>query len=265
MKGIVFDIKHCAVHDGPGLRTTVFLKGCPLNCWWCQNPESIEHYPEEIESIKKVGNRAFRETDTIGRYLSVDEVWSEVQKDLVFYEESGGGVTFSGGEPLYQIDFLQNLLMKAKSCGVHSAVDTTGFTSRINFDSILPFTDLFLYDIKHLDDALHKKYTGVSNRIILQNLESIIAHNKEVIIRFPLIPDFNDSKEYIEDFIGFLSAYQASISSVHILPYHENAEHKYKKLKMPFKMSGAKSFYDEELSVYKERFQSNGFNVKIRG
>lgn len=265
MKGIVFDIKHCAVHDGPGLRTTVFLKGCPLNCWWCHNPESINANPEEVETVKKVGSNCFSETETLGKYLTVEDVWTEVQKDLIFFEESGGGVTFSGGEPLFQVEFLQGLLMKSKSNGIHSAVDTTGFTSRINFDSILPFTDLFLYDIKHLDDNLHKKYTGVSNRIILQNLESLISHNKKVIIRFPLIPGFNDSDKYINQFIRYLSRYEGLISGLHILPYHDNAEHKYKKFSIPFKMNGAKAYSDEILLDYKEKFLSKGFDVKIRG
>lgn len=265
MRGIVFDIKHCAVHDGPGLRTTVFLKGCPLSCWWCHNPESIKTSPQEVEIIKKVGDKCFSELETVGKTMSVDQVWDEVEKDIIFYEESGGGITISGGEPLHQIEFLRELLMKSKSNNIHSAIDTTGFAPRINFDSIIPFTDLFLYDIKHLDDELHKKYTGVSNKIILQNLESLISHNKKVIVRFPLIPGFNDSDAYINQFINYLLDYKGAISDLHILPYHDNAVNKYKKFSIPFKMNGARSHTDEVLMNYKERFKSEGFEVKIRG
>ena len=264
-KGIVFDIKHCAMHDGPGLRTTVFLKGCSLHCWWCHNPECLEPHPQKIQKERKIGAKVFSETEVVGKYMSVDEVWTEIQKDTIFYEESGGGVTISGGEPLNQPDFLKELLTVAKMNGIHTAVDTSGFSSRQNFELIMPFTDLFLFDIKHVDDNQHIKYTGVSNCIIRQNFEMLLKHNKKVIVRYPLIPDINDSPECIEQLVDYLTETKEKVTEVHLLPYHDIARHKYNGLGMINKMNGTKKHTENQLNSFCEPFISKNLNVKIRG
>ena len=153
-QGIIFDIKHFAVHDGPGIRTTVFFKGCPLNCWWCHNPESQDINPEEIKITDK--NFLLKDSETLGQKVTTSEVMNEVHKDRVFYEESNGGVTFSGGEPLYQIDFLLALLKESKASGYHTALDTAGCTDSSLLLKIIDFVDLFLYDLKIIDNALCK-------------------------------------------------------------------------------------------------------------
>ena len=170
--GIIFNIKHFAVHDGPGIRTTVFFKGCPLSCRWCHNPESINPNLEEIEvpyarvsvTAKKCGK------DTVGKKVQVSEIMSEVLKDVIFYDESGGGITISGGEPLMQPDFLFSLLKECKIHNIHTCVDTSGYAPRKIIESIVDYVDLFLYDIKLLDNEEHVRYTGVKNDRIFQNL-----------------------------------------------------------------------------------------------
>ncbi|MCK5303634.1 MAG: radical SAM protein, partial [Candidatus Heimdallarchaeota archaeon] len=171
--GMIFDIKHFAVHDGPGIRTTVFFKGCPLSCWWCHNPESKNPNPEERESPSKILSEASKKCgkDIVGREVQVSEVIEELLKDVIFYDESGGGVTFSGGEPLMQVDFLSSLLKECKKNGVHTCIDTSGYTPRQIIDAVVKNVDLFLYDLKLMNNKEHEKYTGIGNEIIMQNLE----------------------------------------------------------------------------------------------
>ncbi|MBD3226410.1 MAG: radical SAM protein, partial [Caldithrix sp.] len=182
MKGIVFDLKKYAIHDGPGIRTTVFLKGCPLDCWWCHNPESRASQPESQGDFRqrRAVDLLYTEEGLIGKELTVAQVLSEVQKDQVFYEESGGGVTFSGGEPLIQAKFLKALLEAHQKAGLHTAVDTSGYAPYETFAGINANVDLYLYDLKLMDDTLHQKYIGVSNRLILQNLKKLIAAGQPV-------------------------------------------------------------------------------------
>ena len=184
MKGVIFDIKRFAVHDGPGIRTTVFLQGCPLGCWWCHNPE---------------GQR-----NNAGNKVSVAEVMDEVIKDSIFYEESNGGVTFSGGEPLHQSGFLSELLKGCKKEGFHTCVDTSGYATKESIDLIMDDTDLFLFDLKHTDDTVHRKYTGVSNSCIIDNLKYLAGKKKEIILRFPVIPGINDSTDNISEMLKLL-------------------------------------------------------------
>ena len=171
MTGYVFDIKKFAIHDGPGIRTTVFLKGCPLRCWWCHNPESIKQI-----KIDENNSCTASETSIVRKY-SVNELLKIIQKDLIFYDESDGGVTFSGGEPLIQIDFLELILQKCKSEYIKTAIDTCGYVKTESFERIYKYTDLFLYDLKLFDDELHRKYTGVSNNLIKENLEFLNSIN----------------------------------------------------------------------------------------
>ncbi len=266
MKGYIFDVKHFAVHDGPGIRTTVFLKGCPLKCIWCHNPESIQSKSQlgfvehscvncgKCVSVCPNGAHYFDENNIhrfdrekcvlcgecakvcyskalsfYGRYAEIDELIDDVLLDVDFYEESGGGVTLSGGECLIQADFCEEFLKKAKEKNLHTAVDTCGFVSKNTIDRVAPFTDLFLYDIKAFDEDVHSKCTGQSNKAILENLEYIDSLGKKAEIRIPFVPGYNDNQ--IEKIGKFLSTLK-NISGVRILPYHNYAVTKYNSLGM---------------------------------
>ena len=258
-QGVIFDIKHYAVHDGPGIRTTVFFKGCPLNCWWCHNPESQNIDPEEIKISDK--NYLLNDSETLGVKKSLTEVMKEIHKDRIYYEESNGGVTFSGGEPLFQIDFLLALLKDCKASGYHTAVDTAGCTNSSVLMKIIDYVDLFLYDLKLIDDNKHKEYTGQSNKQILDNLRLLIDEGKEVIIRIPIIPTINDSKIEIEKFGKTLI--ELKISSLELLPFHKIGEEKYRRLNKLNRMKDIQPPTKERMKEIKSQFEKFGFHVKI--
>jgi len=265
MKGLFFDIKRYAVHDGPGIRTTLFFKGCPLSCWWCHNPEGIRKEPEEVVTVHKMEGKDFPVTETVGRWMSVDEVMREINKERTFMEESEGGVTFSGGEPLWQAAFLEDLLLACKREGYHTAVDTTGHTSRNNLQKILGLTDIFLYDVKHMNDARHMEYTGVSNRLILENLTFLAEAGKDLYIRIPVIPGINDDEENIDRTVRFLQKLNGAVKEVDLLPYHALAAHKYEKFGMEYRMAGVPEPTEEEMERLRSRFVREGFEVKVGG
>ena len=266
MKADIFDIKHFAVHDGPGIRTTVFFKGCPLKCVWCHNPESIsrrtqlgylEHKcvscgkcvmvcPQGAHTISADGVHSFCRDKCIncgacvdacsmnaltlyGKTVGVDDIIKELLEDKDFYETSNGGVTLSGGECLTQADFCRELLKQLKETGIHTAVDTCGFVSKTVIDKIMPYTDLFLYDVKAFDEDVHIKCTGQSNEIILNNLRYIDDCGKCIEIRIPYVPGYNSDQ--IEKIGKFLSELK-NITKVKVLPYHNYAGTKYKSLDM---------------------------------
>ena len=245
----IFDIERNSFVDGPGIRTTVFFKGCNLKCAWCHNPESQDFKPQMMfykDKCKGCGKckEICPTTDNCmlcgkcciycpvdarkvcGKEYTVDEVFSEIIKDKSYYENSGGGVTFSGGECMLQIDFLLEILKKCKENGIHTAVDTAGYIPFEKFERILPYTDLFLYDIKLFDDEKHKKYVGVSNGLILENLKKLFKTGAKVWIRIPVIADVNDSIEEIEKIKDFLLEY-GKVEKVELLPYHAMGENKY--------------------------------------
>lgn len=242
MKAIITDLKHFAVHDGPGIRTTVFFKGCPLKCLWCHNPENISFEPQtafykhKCVGCKNCEKDNFVEADCLGearvRYgkeVSVEELLPSLLEDKDFYETSGGGVTLSGGECLCQADFCAELLKALKENGIHTAVDTCGFVSRQSLDKVLPFVDIFLYDVKAIDEQVHIKCTGQSNVRILENLEYIDKCGKAIEIRIPYVPDFNDGE--IAKISKFLKPLK-NIVAVKVLPYHNYAGSKYEALGM---------------------------------
>lgn len=262
MSGLIFDIKHFAIHDGPGLRTTIFLKGCPLQCWWCHNPESISVNPQQINITRKIGSNQFIEKKTIGNYMSADQVMKEIEKDRVFYEESDGGVTFSGGEPLFQFDFLLEIVKDCKEKNIHVCLDTSGYAKSGKLKTIIPLADLFLFDLKLLNDELHLKYTGVSNKLILENLDVILNSKKEVIIRYPLIPGINNSDEQLTDLHRFL---ENRVKEIHFLPYHSIARHKYHQLGIVDKLGNLKTIPEESLATIKEKFENLNYAIKIGG
>ncbi len=241
MKATIFDIQRNSYVDGPGIRTTVFFKGCNLRCKWCHNPESqnikkdILFYKNKCTGCGRckdltVDNESFfcfnDAKEICGKEYTVDEVFSEVIKDKAFYETSGGGVTFSGGECMLQIDFLLEILKKCKENGIHTAVDTAGHVPWEYFEKVIPYTDLFLYDIKSMDNETHKKYTGVGNELILENLSKLLKTNVNVWIRFPVISDVNDSEEEMKKMNNFFKT-NAYPEKIELLPYHAMGEHKY--------------------------------------
>jgi pyruvate formate lyase activating enzyme len=265
MKGIIFDIKKFAVHDGPGIRLTIFFKGCPMKCWWCHNPEGISNYPEVIEVEKPLDGKVFIEKETIGRWITVEELMKEIEQDIIFYDESGGGVTFSGGEPLIQFGFLLDLLQQCRDRNIHTVLDTTGYCNEKKIRRLLGRVDLYLYDIKIIDDLLHKKYTGVSNKSILNNLRTLCEANEKVILSFPVIPSITDTSKNIGDLKTFLGSFIHNIREIRMLPYHNTATNKYKRLNIINRMEKIKSTGKKKLTDLKDEFEKEGYKVKIGG
>lgn len=259
-EGIIYDIKRFAIHDGPGIRTTIFLKGCPLSCWWCHNPEGQKKEPEKIIKIWK----GSRKNEIIGEKVSIDYVLKEIKKEEIFYDESGGGVTFSGGEPLMQIEFLRELLKECNKIDIHTAIDTSGYASAKKFESILEFTDLFLFDLKIMDQRDHLKYTGASNKSILNNLKTLQKFNKRTFLRFAIIPGITDIKQNIEDIIKFIKPMK-NIERVDILPYHRTGIDKYKRLNKRIKKKDIKIPGENLLNNIKKSFLCSGLKVNIGG
>lgn len=256
--GIIFDIKRFAVHDGPGIRTTIFLKGCPMNCWWCHNPESQNQEPEEM---KLNSIRVGKKSEIIGKKMTVKEIISEIKKDTVFYKESEGGVTFSGGEPLIQFDFLLALLKSCKTEGLHTIVDTAGCVDYNNFKSINNYVDMYLYDLKLIDDEKHIKFTGQSNQQILNNLKQLSEDKKSIIIRLPIIPTINDSEEELEKIAKFIQ--ELNILRIDLLNYHTIGEEKYKRLNKINRMENIQPISNDRLIKIKQFLERFGLEVVI--
>ncbi|MBU5438478.1 glycyl-radical enzyme activating protein [Tissierella sp. MSJ-40] len=297
--GTIINIQKYSIHDGPGIRTTVFLKGCPLKCWWCHNPES-QSYKQEImffeeRCIKckacegKCQQQAIRINDSfpivnrkkcilcgecanfcpnnareyVGKNITVKDLMKEIQKDEIFYEESGGGVTFSGGEPMVQIDFLNEVLKNCKDMDIHTAVDTSGYTNWKNFNKIIDKVDLFLYDLKLMNNEKHLKYIGVPNNSILENLKKLSDIGANIFIRMPIIAGINDDNEHIIESIKFLSS--LNIMQINLLPYHKMGMDKYKRLGLDYNLSGMEKPTDERMIEIANEFKSSGMKIKIGG
>ncbi len=260
-----FDIKRFAVHDGPGIRTTVFLKGCPLRCWWCHNPESQAKEPFTIDIERKVNGKSVAGKKTYGEQVESADLMATILRDRHFYEESGGGVTFSGGEPLMQLNELDELLKTSKLNGLHTAVDTSGFAKREQFERIVDTTDLFLYDLKHMDPELHKKYTGVDNVLIHANADFLLERGANIIFRIPVIPEVNTSVEEVARMIGFLKERKEHLNEVHLLPYHRIAENKYFRLRMKQPLQKLKEPDQPFMEQLKIEFEKSGLEVVIGG
>ena len=261
----IFDIKRFAVHDGPGIRTTVFLKGCPLRCRWCHNPESQSPEPVTVEVERKVNGNIVPGKRTYGERTGEEEVMEVVLRDRHFYEESGGGVTFSGGEPLMQVDALERLLKSSRKNGLHTAVDTSGFADRSHFDRIMDHTSLFLYDLKNMDPGLHLKYTGVENGLILSNADYLLERGSRVIFRIPVIPGINTSDDEVHRLVSWIRERQEKLEEVHLLPYHRIAEGKYHRLGMDNRMAEVEAPGQPFMEKLREQFGQTGLVVSIGG
>lgn len=252
-KGIVFDIQRFSLHDGPGIRTTVFFKGCPLRCIWCHNPESWLMQPEWMTGKDEVGYRP----KLTGREMSVAEVMEEVRADKSYYLNSGGGLTVSGGEPMLQLDFLAYLLEEAGREGIHTCVETSGFSERENFAKIKEVVDLFLFDIKYLDEEGHEKYVGVSNRTILHNLDYLYKEGTRILLRCPVIPGINDTDVHIEGIAALTEKYPG-LEGVEIMPYHDMGKGKWEQLGRKYALPDLKTMETEQKERLLERFQTAG-------
>jgi pyruvate formate lyase activating enzyme len=297
--GLIFDIRRFSVHDGPGIRTGVFLKGCPLSCWWCHNPEgrfarvNLMLYPERCiqcgECIKACPHGAISQRDGVirttaqlcqtcgtcldhcvaearnlaGRRVSIAEVLREIEQDRVFYDESGGGVTFSGGEPLSQPCFLEAMLDACRASGIHTVVDTCGYADPELVRHISEKVDLFLFDLKMLDADAHKQYTGVSNEVILTNLAALAKQAKPIVVRFPVIPGINDGMDDLHCMIDFLCS--LGLTHLDLLPYHAMAKDKYERLGMRYRLDGLQPPSAERLWEIAHEFEQMGIAVRVGG
>ncbi|MFQ5795174.1 MAG: glycyl-radical enzyme activating protein [Candidatus Bipolaricaulia bacterium] len=298
--GIIFDVKKFAIHDGPGIRTTVFFKGCPLSCWWCHNPESqvleLEMMFRENRCIRcgaclavcppgaismdgdvvstdrekctlcgACAETCYAEArEIVGREMTVAQVMVEIERDIPFYDESGGGVTFSGGEPLVQRDFLLALLQTCKEKEIHTAVDTCGFATWKTLDSIREYVDLFLYDLKLMDEVKHRKFTGVSNELILHNLRALATRGHNIVLRVPIIPGINDDDENVRQ-IGAFATALPRLDRVDLLPYHHTAVDKYHRLNKTYKLADTHPPSDERMAEIAAILQGLGLPVKKGG
>jgi len=265
ISGIIFDIKKFAIHDGPGIRTTVFFKGCPMQCWWCHNPESRDKNPQTvIRRVKQPGGDFLDEPTRIGYRATVSDVMREIKKDIVFYDESGGGVTFSGGESLNQPRFLTALLTICRQEGLHTAIDTCGYAEPETLKDIIPYTDLFLFDLKLMDDVEHIHYTGVSNEPVLTNLRLIIEAGKTVHLRFPIIPGITDAESNLQAMLQFIAPLPG-IRQIDLLPYHKIGQHKYRQLAMEDKMKTIEPPSKKHIHQIKKWFEQTAITVSIGG
>ena len=299
--GWVFNIQRYAVHDGPGIRTTVFLNGCPLRCLWCYNPESHRVAPQFVfwgDKCIHCGNclaicpqLAVSEDDQgqkhidpkrcdscglcvdqcyadaleqMGRLRTVREVLTIIEEDRSFYDESGGGMTLSGGEALSQAEFTHNLLDGAKELGIRTAIETSGYAPWPVWENLLPHLDLILYDLKEIDPRQHISFTGVSNELILDNFKRLVGAGKSIIVRRPVIRGYNDTPDSIHALGQFVQGIAAA-SEIDLLPYHRLGQSKYERLGREYLMGDMPSMKDEEVTELRDILHSYGLNVKIGG
>lgn len=294
--GLIFDIQRFSLHDGPGIRTIVFLKGCPLRCSWCANPESQSPHPEityneetciqcetclsicPYHCITKKENQIVINRSSCqgcgicsencptkalqlkGEKMSIDRVMEMIEKDREFYKTSGGGVTISGGEPLFQIAFLRNLLKECYCHDIHTVVETAGYSSWSNMKSIIPYTDVFYYDLKMMNSEKHLEYTGVNNRLILDNLKKLQKEANHIVIRIPVLPGINDDNENLSLLTKFLK--NIRFDEIHLLPYHYYGEKKYGMLGRSYALETLKKLTGSEISQYCNQLRRHGFKVK---
>ncbi len=255
-QGRIFDIQRFSVHDGPGVRTIVFLKGCLLRCKWCCNPESQSYKIEDMVQEGKV--------KTIGKDVTVEEVIKEVLKDRTYYRRSGGGLTLSGGESLCQPEFALALLRAAKDAGLNTAMESTAMANIETIRRLLPYLDYYLMDIKHTNGNKHKEFTGKDNALALENAKILAKEAKNLIIRTPVIPTFNDTEEEIKDIAKFVSEIMPG-GEHHLLPYHRLGQDKYKGLGREYEMAHITPPADEKMERLLEISKSYGLKAQIGG
>lgn len=284
---LIFNIQKFSIHDGPGIRTTIFFKGCPLSCKWCHNPES-QSYEKEILVHKErctscgrcqkncpAGNKPclscescvdacyHNAREVIGKAYTVQELVSEIQKDRPFYEQSGGGVTLSGGEVMTHIDFVEELVKACRQQGISVAIDTCGYAPWESFMRIIEDVDIFLYDVKCVDKEDHRKYIGKNNDLILENLKKLSDYGANINLRLPLIRGINTDDKHIEQVLDVIS--NLTITSINLLPYHNFAAGKYKKINMEYLSEIFSRPSDERVAEIQSRFKEANYKIKIGG
>ncbi len=299
-RGVVFNIQRFSIHDGPGIRTTIFLKGCSLHCEWCSNPESIRLSPEIIardikcircgkcvdacsqQAITVIENTRIIHwekcnycmkcaevcpsgaIESVGRHMTVVEVLDIVGRDASYYRRTRGGMTISGGEPLLQWQFALKLLQEAKKRGFHTTLDTSGYADWEVLDKLLNHTDLVLYDVKHMDSAIHREATGVPNEQILDNLRKMVGKaGSKVWVRHPVIPQFNDSEEDVEALCKLILTLRPPVEKISLLPYHKFGEMKYAAKGKVYPWTGIPTISDEEIGKLKKLVESHGVKVDV--
>jgi len=297
-KATVFDIQRYSVHDGPGIRTLVFLKGCPLKCRWCQNPESMDRRQEIAFFANKCigcgecanvcprgaivfedGRRINRELcdrcgecakvcyaealTTIGKQYDVRSLLDIVERDRPFYKQSGGGVTVSGGEPMVQYEFLLEFLRAAKEAGLNTVIETCGAFAWDKFEKLLPYLDIVYFDLKVADEEEHRRLTGVGNERILANARKLARSGKEVVFRIPLVPMMTTTERNMSDLIELL--HELEQGEVHLLPYHKMGESKLGRIDSPLDVLGLEPLSDEEVEEIRGRFEAAGLKISIGG
>lgn len=253
----IFNIQKFSIHDGPGIRTVVFFKGCPLRCYWCANPESQQAYPEKM--LDKGSSTGFK---IVGNNMTIDEIMKEILSDLPFYEESGGGVTLSGGEVLYQATAAIELLRQLKKRNIHTASETTGYAKQAIFSEFIQYLDFLYFDVKHYDEMKHLAGTGVSNQLILENLRIALAAETKMLVRIPIIPGFNNR---IEDARGFSHLFkQMGVQKVELLPFHQFGEKKYEELNRDYQLKNIPQLHTEDLDDFKAVIQDAGISCQVQ-
>lgn len=258
VEGIIFDVKRFAIHDGPGIRTTIFFKGCPLTCWWCQNPESQSLSPELIS------NPQDSKEELVGRTVTVAELLAEVLTDHLFYQDTGGGVTFSGGEPLLQPNFLMNLARHCQEHDVHTVLDSTLYTKPKTFIKVMKHIDMVLADVKLLDGTLHLKYTGVGNKPILENLAYLDQGELDYQVRIPVIPTITDQLDNLHEIKKLLQGLE-NYQKITLLPYNKLGVAKYHRLGKPYSLTHLTVPSDQHMNEIVEFFKPLGKPVQVGG
>ncbi|MEO8371519.1 MAG: glycyl-radical enzyme activating protein [Candidatus Solibacter sp.] len=295
VRGLIFNIMRFSLHDGPGIRTAVFFKGCPLSCLWCHNPESQNFTPDVMYSaercqlcgecrtacphsaIQRVGDRMTvtedcqrcgtcvdfcgAEARTVsGREMTAGEIIKEIERDLVFFDDSGGGATFTGGEPFSQPELLEALLTECRSRRIHTAIETCGAAPREQVLRIGALADIILYDLKILDAGRHRTYTGAGNRNILENLEALVAAGRQVAVRIPVVPGVNDGADDVRQACEYLAG--LAVERVEFLPYHPTGTEKYRRLGREYLLPDTPSTDAESMAQIAAQMRAAGVPVK---
>jgi pyruvate formate lyase activating enzyme len=297
-QGLIFDIQRYSIHDGPGIRTLVFLKGCPLRCLWCSNPEGQGKKPElAVRRSRCIGCGVCRDVcpsgaihlqgslieinrkkctlcgecskvcpaealSIIGRWMTVEQVFEEAERDRVFYETSRGGITVSGGEPFAQPGFTKEFLKACKARGMATAIETAGHAPWHSIEAVIRHTDLIFYDIKHLNSLRHRQLTGVSNRLILANVGKLAGLGLRIVVRYPVIPGFNDDPEEMDALFRFTKTL-AGVQRIELLPYHRLGDSKYKMLGRDYALGEAKPMTRQNLESLAQKADKKGQEVRF--